>query len=101
MSTMIITAGHTGLGLEAAKRLAANKSDLILAGRDLKRVEAAARDLRQQYGVEVDAVPLDLGSLASVRAAADACRVLLASRPACSLRGLLCNAGSQFQGPIS
>ncbi len=101
MSTMLITGGHSGLGLEAAKRLAALKFDLILAGRDLKRVEAAAQDLRQQYGVTVQAVPLNLGSLASVRAAAELCRTLLASGPAGSLQALLCNAGSQFQGPIS
>ena len=102
MSTVLIVGGHNGLGLEAAKNLAATSQvDLLLAGRDLRRVEVAAEQLHTQYGVKVDTLELDLGSLASVRSAAAACRAMLGSGRISSLQSILCNAGAQFQGPIS
>ena len=102
MSTVLIVGGHTGLGLEVARNLAANAQvDLLFAGRDLKRVEVAAEQLRTQYGVKVDTLELDLGSLASVRSAAAACRAMLGSGQISTLQSILCNAGAQFQGPIS
>ena len=43
MPTVMITGGHKGLGLEAARRIAvARGHDLLLAGRDLLEVEVAA-----------------------------------------------------------
>ncbi len=98
MQTVLIVGGHTGLGLEAAKNLSARAQvDLLLAGRDLTRVEVAAQQLRSQYGVKVDTLELDLSSLASVRAAAAACRALLRSGQISTLQSILCNAGAQFQ----
>jgi len=102
MPTVLITGGHAGLGLEAAKRLASTSQlNLLLAGRDPKRVEAAAQQLRAQFGVKVDALVLDLSSLASVRAAAGQCRAMLDRGEVDSLQSILCNAGAQFLGPIS
>lgn len=102
MPTILITGGHTGLGLECAKRLAATKQvTLLLAGRDVERVEVAAQQLRDQYGVTVATLALDLSSLASVRAAATRCRAMLTNGDIESLQSLVCNAGAQFRGPIS
>ena len=102
MPTVLITGGHTGLGFEAAKELASGGSlDLLLAGRDLGRVEDAARRIRSWYGVDVGVLELDLSSLASVRAAAARVRDMLDSGQMDSLQAILSNAGAQFQGPVS
>ena len=101
MGTTLITGGNAGLGLEAAKRLAAKKQDLVLAGRDQVTVEKAASELRERFGVQVTTVRLDLASLASVRSAAEEVRRLIAEGQIQPLNALLCNAGAQFQGPIS
>ena len=102
MPTVLIVGGHTGLGLEAAKKLAATSQlKLLLAGRELQRVDRAARELRTQYGTEVNTLELDLSSLASVRAAAKRCRAMLEDGQIDTLQDILCNAGAQFQGPIS
>lgn len=102
MPTVLITGGHTGLGFEAAKRMAANsRLNLLLAGRSLDKVERAAKQIRSAYGVEVTPIQLDLSSLASVRTAAESCRAMLKTGQVDSLQAIVCNAGGQFQGPIS
>ena len=76
--TAVITGGNTGLGFETARVLAARGAQVVLACRDLGRAkEAAARiiDARSESAgtppVDVQAVRLDLASLASVHEAAD------------------------------
>jgi NAD(P)-dependent dehydrogenase (short-subunit alcohol dehydrogenase family) len=101
MGTTLITGGNAGLGLEAAKRLAAKKQNLVLAGRDRSGLEKAASDLRERLGVQVSTVQLDLSSLASVRSAAKDVQRLIAEGQIQHLDALLCNAGAQFRGPIS
>jgi short-subunit dehydrogenase len=47
MPTALITGGHGGIGYECARQLAVGpRFNLILAGRDLTRVEPAAQRLR-------------------------------------------------------
>lgn len=102
MPTVLITGGHAGLGFEAAEELASGGSlDLLLAGRDLGRVEDAARRIRSQYRIDAGVLELDLSSLASVRAAAARVRDMLDSGQMDSLQAILCNAGAQFRGPVS
>jgi NAD(P)-dependent dehydrogenase (short-subunit alcohol dehydrogenase family) len=101
MGTTLITGGNAGLGLEAAKRLAAKKQNLVLAGRDRSGLEKAASDLRERLGVQVSTVQLDLSSLASVRSAAKDVQRLIAEGQIQHLDALVCNAGAQFRGPIS
>ena len=102
MSTVLITGGHSGLGLAVSRQLAsASHMNLILAGRNPEQMADAAKDLRSRYGVTVNTLHLDLSSLASVRAAAVSCKAMLKSGQVDSLQAIACNAGAQFQGPVS
>ncbi|MGO4778674.1 SDR family NAD(P)-dependent oxidoreductase, partial [Lysobacter sp. 2RAB21] len=56
----MITGASTGIGAVYADRFARRGHDLILAARDLTRLNALAARLRQDYGVAVDVVPTDL-----------------------------------------
>ncbi len=102
MSTILITGGHSGLGLVVSQQLAkGSHANLILAGRNPEQMENAAMDLRARFGVKVATLQLDLSSLASVRAAAVSCKAMLRSGQIDSLQAIACNAGGQFTGPIS
>ena len=102
MSTVLITGGHAGIGLECAKQLASRSHcDLVLAGRSLERMEPTAEQLRMSYGVRVTTLQLDTSSLASVRQAAKELRTLLDSGKVNPLQALLCNAGGRHNGPTT
>lgn len=102
MATVLITGGHAGLGRAAAEKLATGRRvDLILAGRDLGKVETAARQLRERYGVKVTPLLLNLASLESIRAAATRIQSMIAGGTLEPIQALLCNAGASFRGPIS
>lgn len=102
MPTILITGGHSGIGLECAKQLASGfRLDLLLAGRDPTKIEATAENLRASYGVRVLTLEVDMASLASVRQAATTCRALIENGDIDSLQAIVCNAGAQFMGPIS
>jgi len=84
--TVLITGGTSGLGLGVARQLARDPDwHVVITGRDGTRTAAAAESL----GAE--ALTLDLGSLQSVRAAAE--RFIVAEPP--PLRALIANAGLQ------
>jgi NAD(P)-dependent dehydrogenase (short-subunit alcohol dehydrogenase family) len=64
----IVTGGNSGLGLAAARALAAAGAETILACRDTEKAEAAAASIRSAVPAATVAVEgLDLASLASVR----------------------------------
>jgi NAD(P)-dependent dehydrogenase (short-subunit alcohol dehydrogenase family) len=89
--TTIITGANRGLGYETALALAVDRArTLVLAGRDLASLEAAAGRIQAQTG-NANLVPihLDLASLAAVRAFAAAYR----ARDLPPLDTLICNAG--------
>ena len=84
-----------GLGFQCSAFLVADReSRIVIACRDVRAGEQAAQTLRRGGG-KVDVLPLDLASLASVRAFVEAFGKL-ASPP---LAGLVCNAGVQNIGP--
>jgi NAD(P)-dependent dehydrogenase (short-subunit alcohol dehydrogenase family) len=100
--TALITGGHAGIGFECAKQLASrSRYDLVLAGRIMKQINAAAQQLRTAYDIRVSTLELDTSSLSSVRDAATKFRALLDSGEVASLQALLCNAGGYFGGPLS
>jgi len=100
--TALITGGHAGIGFECAKQLASrSRYDLVLAGRTMEQINAAAQQLRTDYGIRVSILELDTSSLSSVRDAATKFRGMLDSGEVDSFQALLCNAGGYFGGTLS
>ncbi|GJL90660.1 oxidoreductase [Hyphococcus sp.] len=72
--TYFITGGNSGIGLEAAKMLAAAGGDVIIGCRNTDKGVAALAEISMVAKGKCDQVRLDLTSLASVRQAADELR---------------------------
>jgi NAD(P)-dependent dehydrogenase (short-subunit alcohol dehydrogenase family) len=69
--TAVITGGNSGIGKATAAALARLGARIVITARDPQRGAAAVADIRRESGnVAVECVPLDLASLASVRACA-------------------------------
>jgi NAD(P)-dependent dehydrogenase (short-subunit alcohol dehydrogenase family) len=91
--TALVTGANGGLGLETARELARKGAHVIMAARDQEKASAAEADIRAELpDASLEVVPLDLGSLASVREAADK---VLASHGTIDL--LINNAGLMAQ----
>ncbi len=71
---ILVTGASAGLGVETARALAAHGAQVIGAVRDLEKGHRATEVVRDQAanGGSLELVALDLASLASVRACADA-----------------------------
>lgn len=78
---ILVTGVSAGLGVETARSLAARGAQVVGAARDLAKAEAATAQVRADAtgGGGLELIALDLGSLASVRACADA--LVAAARP--------------------
>jgi NAD(P)-dependent dehydrogenase (short-subunit alcohol dehydrogenase family) len=69
--TAVVTGANGGLGLETARALAGAGASVLMAARDQEKATHAAADIRGSHpNASLEIVPLDLGSLASVREAA-------------------------------
>jgi NAD(P)-dependent dehydrogenase (short-subunit alcohol dehydrogenase family) len=69
--TAVVTGANAGLGFEAALALAKHGAAVVLACRDTGKANCAAGRIREAVaGAAVRVLPLDLGSLTSVREAA-------------------------------
>ncbi|MGW6010225.1 SDR family NAD(P)-dependent oxidoreductase [Streptomyces sp. NPDC055210] len=101
MTTVLITGGHSGIGLAAARALAAQSVDIVLAGRSLGRMQQVADELRAAHDVTVTLLTLDVSSLASVRAGAAQFRAVVEAGELDLLDAILCNAGGRFDGKVS
>lgn len=101
MSTILITGGHSGIGLAAVRELAAKGNDIVLAGRGEQRMQPTADELRTQYGVSVTMLDLDTSSLASVRNAVAQFHKLREAGEIEALDAIVCNAGGRFDGEVS
>jgi NAD(P)-dependent dehydrogenase (short-subunit alcohol dehydrogenase family) len=71
---VLVTGVSAGLGVETARTLAAHGAQVVGAARDLAKAEQATAGVRSQAakGGGFELVELDLASLRSVRACADA-----------------------------
>ncbi|NTA19355.1 SDR family NAD(P)-dependent oxidoreductase [Agrobacterium tumefaciens] len=58
----LITGASSGLGLEFAQLLAAQKVNLVLAARRQEPMEKLASELRQKYGVDIEIESIDLAA---------------------------------------
>jgi NAD(P)-dependent dehydrogenase (short-subunit alcohol dehydrogenase family) len=87
---ILVTGVSAGLGVETARALAARGATVVGAARDLDKAETATAEVSAAAanGGGLDLVALDLASLASVRACADA--LVAAGKP---LDAVICNAG--------
>jgi NAD(P)-dependent dehydrogenase (short-subunit alcohol dehydrogenase family) len=66
--TFVVTGGNSGIGFEAARALAGARARVVLACRDPKKAGAAVDAIRGEHAAaDVEAMALDLASLASVR----------------------------------
>ena len=85
----VVTGANGGLGLETAKALAGAGAHVVMAARNQDKAAAARREIGAVHpAASLEIVPLDLGSLASVEAAA---RQILAAHDRVDL--LINNAG--------
>lgn len=94
--SLVITGGHTGLGLAASRHLLATTPDvhLVWATRSRLAAEQAAASLSAPGRLTI--LPLDLAELASVHRFADELLARLQAGTLPPLRTLVCNAGIQF-----
>lgn len=70
--TALVTGASSGLGVETARALLSAQAEVILAVRDTEKGEQVAQQLRTATGnTQAHVIALDLGSLASVRQAAE------------------------------
>lgn len=93
--TVVVTGGNAGLGYECAKAIAASDRNwrVVLAVRGPEKGERAARAIAEETGNPgVEAMGLDLASLASVRSFAGE---LTRRDDLPPLRAVVCNAGLQ------
>ena len=70
----VVSGATSGVGLEAAKQLAAGGARLVLVCRSREKGDALKAQLEQAYGASVDVVTADFSRLSDVRAAAETIR---------------------------
>ncbi len=87
---VLVTGASAGLGVETARTLAAHGATVVGAARDLDKANKATEIVRKdaKNGGSLELVALDLASLNSVRACADA--LVKAGKP---FDVVICNAG--------
>jgi NAD(P)-dependent dehydrogenase (short-subunit alcohol dehydrogenase family) len=93
---VLVTGGNSGIGFECARELARRGARVLIASRNQEASEQAVRRIARESGEgKVSSLPLDLGSLAAVRAFAK--EIEARNLP---VRVLVCNAGLQMNsGP--
>jgi NAD(P)-dependent dehydrogenase (short-subunit alcohol dehydrogenase family) len=101
VTTVFITGGHSGIGLECVRQLAARRFNLVLAGRSPAAMQKVVDELRAAYDVAVTAIEVDLSSLAAVRSASATYTSMIECGEVAAPDALLCNAGGRFDGPVT
>ena len=90
---VLVTGANSGIGLTAARQIAARGKTVVVACRSVEKSERAVREIRADVGADARVValnvPLELTDLASVREYA----LALLDRHDLELEVLVCNAG--------
>ena len=89
-----MTGASAGIGKVYAERLAKKGYDLLLVARRADRLGAIAKDLTQQYGVQVKTQVADIGDAAQLETVAK----MISGEDHITL--LVNNAGTSFVGPL-
>lgn len=72
----VITGANSGIGFQAARILARKGAQVVMAVRNKVKRDKAAREIRSAVPeADIEVLALDLASLASIRAFADAFRI--------------------------
>jgi short-subunit dehydrogenase len=85
----LVTGASGGIGLEFARLLAADKTDLVLIARSGDKLESIAVELRKTHGVSVETIAIDLSAF-------DAAARVFERAPECDI--LINNAGFASNG---
>jgi NAD(P)-dependent dehydrogenase (short-subunit alcohol dehydrogenase family) len=67
----IITGATSGVGYQAAKRLAQGGASLVLVCRDTGKAASVQEELKREYGTQTDIIQADFSQLADVRKVAE------------------------------
>jgi short-subunit dehydrogenase len=67
--TVLISGASRGLGLELARRFAAERANVVLLARDQERLTEAAQELSKRYGVEISTRQCDVTQAEEARRA--------------------------------
>jgi len=94
MGTAVVTGASAGIGKVFAERLAEKGYDLFLVARRADRLDSIAKELTQQYGVQVKTQVADLGDAVQLETVAQA----ISGNDQITL--LVNNAGTSFVGPL-
>lgn len=96
--TVLLTGPTSGIGAATLRQLVSHpaRPDLVLLGRNVAALEAAADDARS-HGLTARAVRLDLADLDSVRAAVQEVGELIDTGLVRPIDALILNAGAQFK----
>jgi len=67
----ILTGATSGVGYQAAKRLAQGGAHLVLVCRNSEKAAKVTEDLNREYGIQIDTMQADFSKLAEVRKIAE------------------------------